>query len=55
MLIEIEAGKKDVEEDMAEIATNEEAVEDGLAGFGGREARRKQLEGSHEARAVQEP
>ena len=52
MLVEIEAGKKDVEGHMAEIAANEEAVEDGLAGFGGREARRKQLEGSHEARAV---
>ena len=55
MLIEIEAGKKAVEGHMAEIAAKEEAVEDGLAGFGGREARRKQLEGSHEARVVQEP
>jgi len=46
MLIEIEAGKKDVEGHMAEIAAREKAVEDGLLAYCfGVEAAR---EGSHE-------
>ena len=50
MLVEIEAGKKDVEGNMAEIAAREKAVEDGLLAYCfGVEAER---EGSHTARAV---